>query len=943
MGKLERLKQLAAEWDKSIGEHLNAAFDRLGFTEQYVKASAALEANPGGSRVIKDNVWGLIHLRMADCRLLDTPLLQKLRWIRQLGMSYLVYPSAEHSRFQHTIGVYHVVREFLGAVKDARSSGVSLASGHYWDIDPSDAPKEAPKVAPLLCDAALLHDVGHLPFSHVLEKAVSKNEKLFCVGGVMVRKFTYPAKKLLGKGKWPLAECLSLAVVLSERFRRFYSGVIRRTDPDAVYKVAALIAGIAVDPNNRALPDIISSGLDADKIDYLRRDALACGIPLGIDVARIFHRSAFISLPFKDYPKGFSTGDANPEKNMIVFVVNASGMDTVEEMAQARMAMYHRVYFHHKTRTAERMIEKALTAAARDSSLKDVLELWTFGDDSLLRSLCENDSSSGWSGAVRNRQLPRRAGVFRGKLFRSLVDLETFVRLKVGEAGSIRRQIVGSAADLLKENNLSGDALELLEREIEEESIRIRDLLKEQKSVTEPPEGTPGVVVLPCPNTGSAKSTACIVLERDGTLSSSREHNTSLERGDAGDISMGAGAIYSEEKWREIVLHAFRRIVYDKNSNEGRVIARPASGPDYRLAYRSRLVLDLEKSARSIKLPASRLAATTDLLERAGYFDNCPALAGRLELTQRLSRIAERFSSFEGQHSWRVTTESVRSFIEQFRPRFRNDAMTLLEKVQILERETLRERLDQALESYSGAASRVYLAPFSPNSGNFITMIYKQEKISQLKSKGWDVVSSLREVLGKIKPGETVILCDDNMGSGSQAECQLNAWLDVPRAQWPDPEEAGVEEASLAPNEIERLREVDLALAVCYGTTDADQRLRKAAEGLDLKFLGVFQGEPLSIQADWKSELPELADELREIGKSILLSGRRSSDPPSPKEQAFSERNALGYGNQAALLVTMFNVPTSTVTALHRPGVYKEEAWVPLFFRRGYFDRLVLS
>ncbi len=109
---------------------------------------------PGGFKVIRDPLWNNIEIESEALAVLDTEPFQRLRYIRQLGHAFLVYPTANHTRFEHAVGTYHLARRALGL----------LADHHQLDNVPPDDPA-------LVRLACLVHDIGHYPFSHALEEA----------------------------------------------------------------------------------------------------------------------------------------------------------------------------------------------------------------------------------------------------------------------------------------------------------------------------------------------------------------------------------------------------------------------------------------------------------------------------------------------------------------------------------------------------------------------------------------------------------------------------------------------------------------------------------------------------------------------------------------------------------------------------------------------------
>lgn len=170
---VDNVRNLSVFWQKDevLQSRINQVFDRLDFTDEYVKYLADRERLiPRKSKQIKDNQWGMIELDWRAVRLIDCPLVQRLRFVKQLGFTYLTYPSAEHSRFSHSVGVAHVVSKFIDAINKrandtkpyqtvSETSFVSI--DNIQNLSPHD-----------LIHAAILHDIGHLPFSHVTEKVI---------------------------------------------------------------------------------------------------------------------------------------------------------------------------------------------------------------------------------------------------------------------------------------------------------------------------------------------------------------------------------------------------------------------------------------------------------------------------------------------------------------------------------------------------------------------------------------------------------------------------------------------------------------------------------------------------------------------------------------------------------------------------------------------------
>ncbi|MCU0648681.1 MAG: HD domain-containing protein [Gemmatimonadaceae bacterium] len=269
--------------------------------------------------IIRDPIWNNIPLDPHARALIDTPVVQRLRYVRQLGLAYLVYPGASHSRFEHAVGAYHLAGLALRLLQE------------HGELDGIDVDEVA-----LVRVAALLHDVGHYPFSHAVEEiGVPHHEQV--------------AEPLVREG--------DVGARLRERFGA--------TAPD---RVLALIGGRSESP----LAGLISSSLDLDKLEYLSRDAFMCGVPYGVvDVDRLIH-----SLCVVPHPR---TG--RPAVGLL-----EKGLSALEQLLFARYQMYRNVYWHHAVRSATSMYKRLVEVALADGVV-DVDTLARTTDDVLLHHL----------------------------------------------------------------------------------------------------------------------------------------------------------------------------------------------------------------------------------------------------------------------------------------------------------------------------------------------------------------------------------------------------------------------------------------------------------------------------------------------------------------------------------------------------------------------------
>jgi uncharacterized protein len=248
-------------------------------------------------RIYRDPVHNMIALTEARAddalliRLIDTPEFQRLRYIKQLGLALYTYQGAEHSRFTHSLGVMHIMTRVLDHLQ--RRYSIS---------------EEARLVARA---AALLHDIGHGPFSHVIEKVLKQNHE-----------------------RWSMRIIADPATNVYRHMADF--------DATLPEKVVAAI-------DHRYQPafigQLVSSQLDVDRFDYLLRDSLMTGAKYGIyDLEWIIHALEI------------------DERNGLIYVA-ANGRFAVEEYLQSRYYMFRQVYFHRLLRSAEAILMSILRRA----------------------------------------------------------------------------------------------------------------------------------------------------------------------------------------------------------------------------------------------------------------------------------------------------------------------------------------------------------------------------------------------------------------------------------------------------------------------------------------------------------------------------------------------------------------------------------------------------
>lgn len=289
---------------------------------------------------MRDPVWNNIRVDELTLDLVDTDVFQRLRYVRQLGWTYLVYPGATHTRFEHALGTYHLSRRTLALLSESE-----------------DSPSITEDEQAVVRAAALLHDVGHYPFSHALEEIGALHHE---------------------DGARPLITEGAVAALLRSRL-----------SDDAPDRVFELIRG----KSGSSLQGLISGSLDLDKIEYLKRDAFMCGVPYGeIDVDRLTNSMVLVD---------------DPASGRRTIGVREKALSALESLLFAKYQMYRNVYWHHAVRSATAMY-KRLVEDAIQAGVIDAASLARYTDEGLMHRL-----ESAWPTpllmALKERQLYKRA------------------------------------------------------------------------------------------------------------------------------------------------------------------------------------------------------------------------------------------------------------------------------------------------------------------------------------------------------------------------------------------------------------------------------------------------------------------------------------------------------------------------------------------------------
>ena len=275
---------------------------------------------------VRDSLYDLIPIGLREEKLIGTAAFLRLQKVKQLGFVYRIWPGATHTRYEHSLGCYHLavraLRALLQRGEDGGLVGISISS------------------VQTLVVAALLHDIGHYPFSHTIEELgypIVIHEKV--------------GRSIIENGE--------IAAILEQDYHLSPERVADFIDPPKSKPLP---------PDDELLGHLLSGALDVDKLDYLPRDARACNVPYGgVDVERLLGS-------LRIHP------NVNGQRRI---VVTHKGISPLHSLLHARQEMFDNIYWHHTSRAFQVMLMRAVQEALLSGAIQ-AAQLVGLDDASLL-------------------------------------------------------------------------------------------------------------------------------------------------------------------------------------------------------------------------------------------------------------------------------------------------------------------------------------------------------------------------------------------------------------------------------------------------------------------------------------------------------------------------------------------------------------------------------
>ncbi|WP_282857029.1 HD domain-containing protein [Pseudoclavibacter helvolus] len=871
--------------------------------DEYVSGLTSIQVGHIGSKEVNDPVSGTIALNALEVVVLDSPLLQRLRRIRQLGVAQYVYPGANHTRLEHSIGVCHQVQLLVTSL-ELHADGQALTES--W--------------TETLRLAALCHDVGHGVMSHVVENALRFDR--FC------EDLTLEFQDKTGKDtSSQLSEIAAYYMLRSPAFSDLVVEARRiaglSSDPEMNQRMADLVIGYSQDESFPLIHEAISGPFDCDKLDYMKRDALMCGVPVVTDVTRLVQKVRAVKVVTDRLPEYLQRIVDSKSTTHTVVAVSRSGASTLHEVSLARSLMHDKVYRHHKVRATETMVAAVIDKVGRtlDSmsamiplSIED--EAFLGLDESGLRSLelrtgvtLDSDDRLvvlDLARRLRERQLFVRAFAFSQKMPFDAYRKDRAQRATIEELirdaddGSQRREIVNQVAEQVR---------------------RMLDLV---------PNGRP----IPAVMLGDLAAYIWIdppVVKRKSEHDSDQNRAYLVDHGD--ELVLMADVSAETRGWADAYINT-RDVGYVFSPEEISTYVHIAT----EMVLRTQRGIFIPREMRSYaKVSSDLIDKLRSDLQVAGYYDGLPrdlrplpVFLGRSATSRRLAEAAQRLAQYMGPNPRRdenkvepgaLNARRISDWLAQFDDEYLDMALSLVEQVQILDRASIIAAVSAFVsEEQNSSFKNASLVPLgAPKDGSAVLTYYSgdlQVVYPDMK------IRTLGDALARDAP---IVFVDDIIQRGSSVISIFESLLGLEDSRQLN-EERG---ETLGVSAIESLKSRPIAIVVSAGISSGVEEVKAtlSGHGLDIRVHAQMLDGSLPNVEDALAGFPQATvsgfkNRLREIGLDLVKDGR------------FPEERAFGYGNQGLLVISAFNTPTMTLTAFWAAGIVDGAAWRPLFPRR---------
>jgi hypothetical protein len=723
----------------------------------------------------------------------------------------------------------------------------------------------------------------------------------------------------IGSEETPLSEIASYYIVGSPAFGDLLAAsaaaVDERLPPGTVAQMQKLIIGEMISDEFPLLQEFMSGPFDADKLDYMTRDAVMSGVPVVTDTERLVQKIRAVRVPESKLPDEVARTVAERD-HYVMTGIGMSGARAIDELMFGRVLLHDKLYRHHKVRAAEAMVASIFRLIAPLVEEGPALAPFRLEDHQVLE-LEWKDVRELAGRSLTKRE--RKAAGIAAELAAMLRRRELFVRA-FAFAHDMPRDPYHSEPDHLDglgdivENSEDPLFLEDLVGRIAGEMIEVCGSLAPDLVEKYSGDFRPFVALDPPKPPPDDTDAGHAYLISEGVAKSR--------------IHPARPGVAGASRWSEAYLLT-RETGYVFSTGELAPYAYLASEVVLRRDHGIRIPETMHTYA---KQDTDEIEVHKRKLDEGGYFRALPSdlapLPTQLRTPSargRIDKVLESLQGYEGPRSSRAdkglslrSSQRVIDWLKQFGSEFGDEPLKLLEGLRMVGRDqvvtALRGFLDQHSDQFQGAS----ICPLGTARDSSAITTYYAADLRDVR------VLSVPDALLREDP---IVFIDDFIGSGQQAVSILEAWFGAePTTDLH--EDRGL---PLSQSSQEGLRSRPLGFVFAGGKASGANELRKALDRLGLEGEVSLASNPIAPRgfSGAKSKLREkLEERCREIGMQLLEDGEERHD------KLWREKRALGYGNEAYLVTFPYNTPTQSLTCLWKSGKVDGTDWTALLPRR---------
>lgn len=867
-----------------------------------------------------DSVWGTIEINEGEIFILDSPLLQRLRHIKQLGLADLLYSSANHTRFSHTLGVLQTANVMVEQIEKEMFKKEKVVEDDVRQI---------------VRLAAIFHDCGHMFCSHASERYFQKNYNASLYQKIDDTRFEINQAINI---KPSVSELISVLMVNSNSVRKLLeliqNGLEKlqfdnNSQDKIIEKVCCMIWGFPYSQKTIPYSQVISGQIDADKLDYLKRDSHATGVPVAVDMSRIFQKLRIVET--NENPRMIANNDGS--EKIYKLAIAPAAINTIDQLVISRSMMFENIYYHQKTITSEDMLRYAMLYIDKSSNgfLDDFRGILALTDDMILSKdievLLKNNiekfnitnienfrKGCAILANIKNRQLFKRCVAFTDKNLTTVVPKENsagfYARVIAGEVTKEREEFVNNIIQKVKElkEQLKGSGFSFNT----ETDIRI---LVTQVVTSEPLNSNIAIDT-------KSKKDRNMEFESDSWLQSrsSRKSQNYL-------------VSYPEDRY----------LVYIATEL---VLLR-----DYGQLINDAIIYSEEDEEQINKLKKK--------LDEKGYYQEFNVLAPDETITIHTGEISNLVKKWSGYEFFDYYTGEGAKLDEAY------IKMHIKQFIRYKENSSEFHKFVKAYLEMLSKMKIIFKADIVKSLQNNFKAIMKQEKCSVVDLKVCNIGSvqdssaiiayhvnilnislgaswqtqPLEKVLETAEFGQRIVFLEDAFCSGKQILSIFETYMGIPLAERQTQE---IHVSELTDQLKQKLRECRLIFSFIYYEKENEEFFNNRMKEIGLKNISIIANDVFP-KGYFMEEVGNEEEASRSILKKYLIKAGhelleyKALDKDGNKKPSWTEErintSSLGYNNAQQLIAFIWNTPTYTITPLWL-GVNKSEfRWIPLFPR----------